>query len=62
MSDRSDGAAEREGNWSAAPELCAACGDAIDTSEWHPVVARNDGGAFRVYPFCDETCRANWHE
>lgn len=60
MSDRSD--AEASGDWTATPELCAACGDAIDTSEWHPVVARNEGEEFRLYPFCDDECRNEWRD
>jgi len=45
-----------------SPELCAHCGDAIDTSEWHPVVARSEPDEFRIYPFCDERCRDEWED
>lgn len=41
---------------------CAHCGELIDTSEWHPVVGRNDGDEFRIYAFCDDTCRDAWLE
>jgi len=44
----------------SAPDLCSHCGDAIDTSEWHPVVARSEPEEFRIYPFCDEECRDAW--
>ena len=43
-------------------ELCAYCAESIDTSEWHPVVARTENGEFELYPFCDEDCRDDWEE
>ena len=60
MSDhRIDGAADRERR--STVELCATCGDAIDTSEWHPVATVTDAdGDVRIYPFCDEACRDAW--
>lgn len=59
MTDGLDGA-PRDG--AAGPELCSHCGDAIDTVEWHPVVARPEDDGFRVYPFCEESCRDDWNE
>lgn len=43
-------------------ELCAACGDAIDTSEWHPVATDTVDGEVRIYPFCDDDCRDAWND
>jgi len=62
VTDRRDGAAEPPAESAGATERCAHCGDAIDTSEWHPVAARSESDEFRIYPFCDETCRDDWDE
>lgn len=62
MTDDRDGAAEPPAESASARDLCARCGDAIDTSEWHPVLARSEPDEFRVYPFCDETCRDDWDD
>lgn len=40
---------------------CANCGDAIDTTEWYPVVSV-PGERYRIYPFCDEACRDQWRQ
>lgn len=43
------------------PKTCANCGTQIDTTAWHPLVTRtDDDDTFRVYAFCDETCREEW--
>ena len=55
-SDRSAAPADGPGG----NDLCAHCGESIDTSEWHPVVARTENGEFELYPFCDEDCRDDW--
>ena len=44
-----------------AAEVCAYCGDEIDSSEWHPVRATHDeGGEFRIYALCSEECLEEW--
>jgi hypothetical protein len=60
VSDRTT--ADSVGEASVARELYAPCGDVIDTTEWHPVVALADGDEFNVYPFCEEACRDDWRE
>lgn len=41
--------------------LCATCGVAIDTTDWHPVsTERTSDGTLHVRPFCDEDCRTAW--
>lgn len=62
MTDGREGTPRPPGKSESPPELCAHCGDAIDTSEWHPVVARSEPDGFRIYPFCDEACRDEWGE
>ena len=43
------------------PKVCGNCGAGIETKEWHPLVTRtDDDGRFRVYAFCDGTCRDEW--
>lgn len=43
------------------PKVCANCGQQIDTSDWHPLVTRTEAdGTFRVFAFCDATCRDTW--
>lgn len=42
------------------PKTCENCGVRIDTSQWHPVVAEEVDGTFRVYAFCDASCRDEW--
>lgn len=41
-------------------ETCSNCGRTVETGEWHPVVANDDGDRFRIHAFCDERCRDTW--
>ncbi|GGN93181.1 MULTISPECIES: DUF7576 family protein [Haloarcula] len=43
------------------PRICTSCGAGIDTTEWYPVVADPEEG-YRIYAFCDETCRERWRQ
>jgi hypothetical protein len=40
---------------------CANCGTPIETNDWHPVYTEYPhDNEFRLYLFCDETCRDEW--
>lgn len=41
-------------------KVCATCGSAIDTSEWHPTRTTIDDGDVEVFLFCSEPCRDAW--
>ncbi|WP_135303999.1 DUF7576 family protein [Haloarcula amylovorans] len=42
-----------------SPRICTSCSATIDRTEWFPVVAVPEEG-YRIYAFCDETCRERW--
>jgi hypothetical protein len=44
----------------AAEDICANCGAALSTDEWHPVATGEAGTP--VVAFCDQTCREAWLE
>ena len=46
----------------ATPEACSNCGRCIEIDEWHPVIANDDGDAFRIRAFCGEMCRNTWEQ
>jgi len=43
-----------------APPTCEYCGTAIDTDEWHPVVADERGDDFELLMFCSDSCQHDW--
>ena len=41
-------------------DACTRCGDAIETSEWHPATAVNHGYTSEIHTFCSCDCRSHW--
>jgi|GEM_PF-2498433 len=41
-------------------DRCSVCGEAIDTTEWHPIRGRTEDGNFRIYQFCSDDCFEQW--
>lgn len=42
-------------------ETCETCGEAVNTSEWHPIAADvGDDGEVRLFAFCSRVCQAAW--
>lgn len=41
-------------------DTCAACGEPIETYEWHPIDVVVDDEAVCLYTFCSRACHATW--
>ncbi|WP_227354111.1 DUF7576 family protein [Haladaptatus salinisoli] len=42
---------------------CASCGERIELTAWHPVLAEPDASeALHLYPFCSADCRTAWNQ
>ncbi|WP_423987477.1 DUF7576 family protein [Haladaptatus sp.] len=50
----------RETETKTETDICSYCGSIVETNEWHPVLANDDGSGFRIHAFCDKRCRALW--
>lgn len=44
-------------------DVCAACGEPIETSEWHPIeIDVNADEKGQLYAFCSPACRTAWEQ
>ncbi|WP_227374018.1 DUF7576 family protein [Haladaptatus halobius] len=51
------------GDASSDERICATCGEVIELTAWHPVLAEPDaGGVLHLYPFCSADCRTAWNQ